>query len=317
MVRLCRSGWIIPPQNDACANTEIVLTAAGAEQAAGKIGHQVIRLNEAPCQILGEHHVHAAADGHGKRALRFIAGDLAAAVCRPEQNFAEGDKVIEAPQVQARAEQVGLHVSTEGRRCFRIGRRVQNKNLAVETIAADLADDPQPLVRVIGERACRAQLIEIAERAGAEVDVAEHARHFESGGQLAPGVAVPGIVGPIRKDIGRFGRWRRHREEVRRSRSDAEITGRDGVCGLRRFAGGCRARVFLLRTDWQGHQNAHCRDCTPFAHCILHERNYESLEFLAASVDRPQRTRWMATQARTQQTTCFSRLGAVSHQSCK
>jgi len=36
---------------------------------------------------------------------------------------------------------------------------------------------------------------------------------------------------------------------------------------------------FLLRTDWQGHQNARCRDCTPFAHCILHERNYESLEF--------------------------------------
>src|SRR6202035_1635633 len=108
MIWFCRSRRIGPPQNGTCANAEVVLAAAGAEQASRKIGHQVVRLDNAPRKILGENHIHAAAYGESKSALRCIAVNLAAAMGRAEENFAERHKVIEAPQVQAGTEQVGL-----------------------------------------------------------------------------------------------------------------------------------------------------------------------------------------------------------------
>src|ERR1700740_2464091 len=121
MIRLRGSGRIGPPQNDAGANTEVVLAAAGAQKGARKICHQVIRLDKAPCKIPGEHHVHASAHRERKRALGLVAGKLTAAVRSAEKNFTERNKMIEAPEVQAGTEEVGLHVSADGRGRLGIG----------------------------------------------------------------------------------------------------------------------------------------------------------------------------------------------------
>src|SRR5258708_7311569 len=230
--------------------------------------------------------------------------------------IAERNKMIKAPQVRVGTEEMGMIVPADGCQCFGVGVGVEDKDLPVEAVATDFADDTEPFVGVISERTGRTQFVEIPEGTRAKIDVAEHACHFESRRQLTPGVPVPGVVGPVRKNVRRFGCGRGHCEEARRSRSDTEITGRDRICGLSSFIAGCFASVLLLRTERQSEKSAHCHDCTPLAHCILHYRNYKSHQFLASSLHRVQLKRSMATQDNTQQTTCFSKMGAVLHQSC-
>src|SRR5258706_16156945 len=95
------------------------------------MAHRLVALTKAPREIFGDRQVHSAADRQRKCALGFVAGNLAAAVRRAEENFAEGHKMIKAPQVQAGPGEVGLHVPADGCQWLCFGGGVEDKYLPV------------------------------------------------------------------------------------------------------------------------------------------------------------------------------------------
>src|SRR6266851_8758906 len=109
MVRRRRRVREPPPDHKSAAEAKIILATRPAKIGAAEIGHQIIDLSEAPGDVFSKDYVDAAASRQRECALVWAAGDFGPAMRAANQKFSERYKMIEFPQIQAWAEQEGIH----------------------------------------------------------------------------------------------------------------------------------------------------------------------------------------------------------------
>src|SRR6266403_2285957 len=97
-----------PADDKRAAEAKIILASGPAKTGAAKIGHQIIDLSEAPGDVFSKDYVDAAASRQRECALVWAARNFGAAMRAANQKLSERYKMIEFPQIQARAEQVGI-----------------------------------------------------------------------------------------------------------------------------------------------------------------------------------------------------------------